>query len=57
VENLHLPQDFKSLQSGKQVSGLLPVQSVIPQYVCIEVLQHKGERIFFFSELMPVIES
>jgi len=42
---LLLTQDFTSLQNEneKTVSGLLPVQFVSPQFVCIVVLQHKGE--------------
>jgi len=30
MENLELTQDFRSLQSEKPMSGLLPVQSLSP---------------------------
>jgi len=45
VENLLLTQDFTSLQNENEntVLGLLPVQFVSPQLVCIVVLQHKSE--------------
>jgi len=38
-------QDFTSVQTEneKLVSGLLLVQFVSPQFVCIVVLQHKSE--------------
>jgi len=54
VENLLLTQDFTSLQNEneKQVSGLLPVQFVSPQFVCIVVVQHKSEWIGFLTELI-----
>jgi len=55
MENLQLAQDFRSLQSEKTVSGLLPVQSVSLQDVCIEVLQQKGEWMSFLAELMSLI--
>jgi len=53
VENLLLAQDFTSLQTEneKAVSGLLPVQFVSLQLVCIVVLQHKSERMGFLKEL------
>jgi len=42
MENLLLTQDFTNLQNENEnpVSGLLPVQFVSPQFVCILVLQH-----------------
>jgi len=54
VENLQLTQDFTSLQNEneKLLSGLLPVQLVSPQFVCIVVLQHKGEWMSFLTELI-----
>jgi len=54
VENLLLTQNFTSLQSvnEKPVSGLLPVPFVSLQFVCIVVLQHKGERMSFLTELI-----
>jgi len=39
----------------KIVSGLLPVQSVSPQYV--RVLHCKGEWMSFLTELIPLIET
>jgi len=53
MENVWLTQDFTSLknENEKQVSGLLPVQFVSPQYVCIVGLQHKGEWMSFSMEL------
>jgi len=52
--NLLLAQDFTSLknENKKPVSGLLPVQLVSPQQVCIVVLQHKGEWMSFLTELI-----
>jgi len=32
------------------------MQFVSPQFVCIVVLQHKGEWMSFLTELMPLIE-
>jgi len=54
VENLLLTQDFTSLQNENDipVSGLLPVQFVSPQFVCIVVLQHKSEWLDFVTELI-----
>jgi len=54
VENLSLTQDFTSLQNEneKTVSGLLPMQFVSPQFVCIEVLQRKSEWMGFLTELI-----
>jgi len=54
VENLLLTQYFASLQNEneKTVSGLLPVQYVSPQFVCIVILQHKSEWMDFLSELI-----
>ena len=51
---LLLTQDFTSLQNEneKTVSGLLPVQFVSPQFVCIVVLQHESEWMSFFAELI-----
>jgi len=45
VENLLLTQDFTSLQNEneKPVSGLLPMQCVSLQFVCIVILQHKSD--------------
>ena len=40
-------------KAKKIFSGLLPVQSMRAQYICIDVLQHKGEWMSFLSELMP----
>ena len=40
MENLLLTQDFTSPQTEKSVSGLLPVQFVSPQFVCIVVLKN-----------------
>jgi len=57
MENVELTQDFRSLQNEKQVSDLLSVQSVSPQYVCFLVLQHQGKWMGFLSELMTLIES
>jgi len=53
MENLQLTQDFTSLkyENEKPVSGLLLVQFVSPQYVCIVGLQHKGEWMSFMTEL------
>jgi len=36
----------------KTVSGLLPVQFVSPQFVCIAVLQRKSEWMSFLTELI-----
>jgi len=44
-------------KAKKTFLGLLPVQSVRAQYICIDVLQHKGEWMSFLSELMPLIAS
>jgi len=44
------------LPNRKKVSDQLPVQSLSPQYVCMEVLQHKGEWMSFSSELIPLME-
>jgi len=54
MQKLLLTQDFTRLQTGneKTVSGLLPVQFVSPQYVCIIVLQHKGKWMSFFTDLI-----
>jgi len=54
MENLLLTQDFTSLQNEneKPVSGLLPVQFVSPQFVCIVVLQHEGEWMSFLTQLI-----
>ena len=54
MENLSLTQDFTRLQSEneKTVSGLLPVQFVSPQFVCIVVLQHKDAWMSFLAELI-----
>ena len=54
MENLSLTQDFTSLQNEneKPVSGLLPVQFVSPQFVCIVVLQHKDPWMSFLEELI-----
>jgi len=56
VENLLLllTKYFTSLQNEneKTVSGLLPVQFVSPQFICIVVLQHKTEWIDFLTELI-----
>jgi len=54
MENLIMTQDFTSLQNknGKPISGLLPGRVVIPQFVCIVVLQHKGEGMNFLTELI-----
>jgi len=54
VDILLLTQCFTSLQNEneKTVSGLLPVQFVIPQFVCIVVLQHKSEWMDFLTELI-----
>jgi len=54
MEDLLLTQDFTSLQheNEKTVSGLLPVQFVSPQFVCIVVLQCKSEWMGFFAELI-----
>ena len=53
MENLLLTQDFTNLQNEneKLVSGLLPVRFVSSQFVCILVLQHKGEWMCFLTEL------
>jgi len=49
METIGLTQDFifRSLTNEKLVSGLLPVQSVSPQYFFIVVLQQKGEWMSF----------
>jgi len=54
MKNLLLTQDFTNLQNEneKPVSGLLPVRFVSPQYVYIVVLQHKGEWMSIFTELI-----
>jgi len=54
VENVLLAQDFTSLQNEneKPVSGLLPVQFVCPQFVCIVILQHESEWMGFLTELI-----
>jgi len=55
MENLLLAQDFTNLQNEneKPVSGLLPVRFVSSQFVCMVVLQHKGEwRMTFLTELI-----
>jgi len=54
VENLLLTQDFTSLQNEneKPVSGIMPVQFVSPQFVCIVVLQHKSEWMGLLTELI-----
>jgi len=54
VETLLLTQYFTSLQNENEnpVSGLLPVQFVSPQSVCIVVLQHKSEWMDFLTELI-----
>jgi len=49
ITDLTLP----SLHKEKIASGLLAVQSTCPQYVCIEVLQHKVEWMNFLTELRP----
>jgi len=56
MENLELTQDFRSLQNEKQVSSLLSIQSVSPQYTCVLVLYHQGKWMSFLSELMTLIE-
>ena len=57
MENLLLTQDFTSLQNEneKTVSGLLPVQFVSPQFVCIVGLQHKSEWMGFLTELISTL--
>ena len=54
MENLLLTQGFTSLQNEieKPVSGLLPVQFVSPQFVCIVVLQHEGEWMSILTQLI-----
>jgi len=54
MENLLLTKDFTNVQNEneKPVSGLLPVPFVSPQFVCIVVLQHKGEWMSFWTELI-----
>jgi len=54
VENLLLTQYFTSLQNENDnlVSGLLPVQFVGPQFVCIVVLQHKSKWMDFLTEII-----
>jgi len=54
MENVLLTQDFTNLQNEneKPVSGLLPMQFVSPQFVCIVVLRHKGAWISFLTELI-----
>jgi len=46
--------ELTSLQNEneKPVSGLLPVQFVCRQFVCIVVLQHKSEWMGFLTELI-----
>ena len=53
MENLKPTQDFTSLQNEneKPVSGLLPVQFVSLQFVCMVVLQHKREWVSLLMEL------
>jgi len=53
MENLLLTQDFTSLktENEKPVSGLLPMQFVSPQFVCVG-LQHEGEWMGFLTELI-----
>jgi len=53
MENLLMTQDFTSLQNEneKTVSGLLSVQFVGSQCVCIVGLQYKGEWMSFSTEL------
>jgi len=48
---------FTSLQNENEnpVSGLLPVQFVSPQFVCIVVLQHKSEWMDFLTELISKV--
>jgi len=45
MKNFKLTQDFASHQNENEnlISRQLPVQFASPQYVCIVVLQHKGE--------------
>ena len=52
MENLLLTQDFTNLQNKNEVSGLLPVRFVSPPFGCIVVLQHRGEWMTFFTELI-----
>jgi len=51
---LLLTQDCTNIQNEneKPVSGLLSVRFVSPQFVCIVVLQHKGEGMSFLTELI-----
>jgi len=54
MKSLLLTQGFTSLphEYEKTVYRLLPVQFVSPQFVCIVVLQHKGEWMSFLMELI-----
>jgi len=54
MENLLLTQYFTSLHNENEnpVSGLLPVQFVSVQFVCIIVLRHKSEWMDFLTELI-----
>jgi len=54
MENVLLTQYFRSLknENEKTVSGLLPVQFVSSQFVCIVVLHHKDEWMNFLTELI-----
>jgi len=58
MESLLLTQYFTSLrnENEKPVSGLLPVQFVSPQFVCIVLLQHKSEWMGFLTELISKID-
>jgi len=56
MAKLELTEDFRSQQNVKPDSGLLSVQSVSPQYVCISVLQHQGKWMSFLSELTTLIQ-
>jgi len=54
MKNLLLTQDFTNLQNKNEipVSGLLSVRFVSPPFGCIVVLQHKGDWMTFFTELI-----
>jgi len=58
VENVLLTQDFTNLQNEneKPDSGLLPVQFMSPQFVCIVVLQHKSEWMGFLTVLISRLQ-
>jgi len=43
---------YKFPKTEKTVSGLLPVQFVSAQFVCIVVLQHKSEWMGFLTKLI-----